>query len=284
MTRCMATATAVALFGVVFSWNAAAFAEQTPSSDSTSSPTTSSATSSSDNACYPPCRAGYLCHAAKCVSVCNPPCASGEVCIDGTRCEVETGSPAVAEPPPPIGPRSFADRDYSGLAFHMGFGGSVERNGVTHDLDTTLGVNIRGDIPIVRYLLIGPLVNFGSWRPDISGSSHGYYLDVDFYLRGRIPIDLDKLGLSFWAGIPIGLTLDFLGGNLGSGLDGFGIGWNVGVLVGAAVHFTPRFGMFTEMGWLQHKMSHDAGSGANTGSADFTLSQGIFNIGFIFSD
>jgi len=32
-------------------------------------------------------------------------------------------------------------------------------------------------------------------------------------------------------------------------------------------------------------MSHDAASGANgTGSADFRLSQGVFNIGFIFGD
>jgi hypothetical protein len=278
MTRCMASATAVALFGLVSSWNAAAFA-QGSSADSTSQ-TTSSAASNSDNACYPPCRAGFLCHAAKCVSVCNPPCASGEVCIDGTRCEQET--PAVAEPPAPLAPRGFADRDYSGLAFHMGFGGSVSRNGVSSDLDTTLGVSIRGDIPIIRYMLIGPLVNFGSWRPDISGSSHGYYLDIDFYLRGRIPIDLDKIGLSFWAGIPIGFTMNFLDGNLGAGLDGFGIGWNVGVLVGGAVHFTPRFGMFSEIGWLQHKMSHDGRDGSP--SADFTLSQGIFNIGFIFSD
>jgi hypothetical protein len=277
MTRCMASATAVALFGLVFWWSPAALAEQ---SSSTDSPATQSAASSSDNACYPPCRAGFLCHSARCISVCNPPCASGEVCIDGTRCEAST--PEVAEPPPPLGPRSFADRDYSALAFHMGFGGSVQRNGVTQDLDTTLGINVRGDIPIIRYILIGPLVNFGSWRPDVPGSSHGYYLDIDFYLRGRIPIDLDKIGLSLWAGVPIGLTLDFLDGNLGAGLDGFGIGWNVGVMVGGAVHFTPRFGMFTEIGWLQHKMSHDARSGAVTGSADFTLSQGIFNIGFIF--
>ncbi|HVW27223.1 MAG TPA: hypothetical protein VHC69_17775 [Polyangiaceae bacterium] len=279
MTRWLAHATAVAFLGFSFWWSSGARAQT-----STESAAPSSAPAR-DDACFPPCRAGFICHAARCVSMCNPPCASGEVCVDGTRCEREVTAPAVVEPPPPpLEPRTFADRDYTALAFHLGFGGSVERNGVSQNLDTTLGFNIRGDVPVIRYMLIGPLLTFGSWRPDVAGSSHGYYLDVDFYLRGRIPIDLDKIGLSLWAGVPIGLTMDFLGGNLGSGLDGFGIGWNVGVLVGAAVHFTPRFGMFTEIGWLQHKMSHDASSGATSGSADFRLSQGVFNIGFIFGD
>src|SRR4249920_599093 len=129
MTRCMANPTAVALFGLVFSWNAAAFAAPGETAEPAPAQATSSAATSPDNACYPPCRAGFLCHQSRCVSMCNPPCASGEVCVDGTRCERETSAPAVAEPPPPpLAPRGFADRDYTALAFHLGFGGSVERN------------------------------------------------------------------------------------------------------------------------------------------------------------
>jgi hypothetical protein len=278
-----------AIFVVALSWNVAAYADTAaPGAAATAATPAAAATSpaadaSGDMTCYPPCRAGYLCHQAACVSMCNPACPAGEVCVDGTRCEREASPPQVMEPPPPpLAPQDFADRDYSAIAFHLGFGGSVERSGVTRDLDTTLGFNIRADIPVFRYMLIGPLLDFGAWRPDGPGSSRNYYLDVDVFVRGRIPIKLDKIGLSLWAGVPIGLTLDFLGSQEGASLDGFGLGWNVGVMFGGAIHFTNRFGMFTEIGWLQHKMSHDASSGS--GSTDFRISQGIWNIGFILGD
>jgi len=259
---------------------------QSTTTEERSSATNASTAPGGDNACYPPCRAGYLCHEAKCVSMCNPACPAGEVCVDGTRCEREASPPSVMEPPPPppLKPRGFADRDYSAIGFHLGFGGSVERNGTSRDLDTTLGFNIRADIPVYRYLLIGPFLNFGAWRPDVAGSSpsRNYYLDVDVFVRGRIPIELDTIGLQLWAGIPVGLTLDFLGNTEGAALDGFGLGWNIGVIFGVAIHFTNRFGMFTEIGWMQHKMSHDASS--RPGSADFRLSQGVWNIGFVLGD
>ncbi|HEX4340076.1 MAG TPA: hypothetical protein VH062_29415 [Polyangiaceae bacterium] len=283
-----------AVFGVALSWNVAAYADTaapgiaatqaTPATTQAApAPSSSPVGISADTSCYPPCRAGYLCRNAACVSMCNPPCPAGEACVDGTRCEREASPPSVMEPPPPpLEPMSFADRDYSAVAFHLGFGGSVKRSGVNRDLDTTLGFNLRGDIPVFRYMVIGPLLNFGAWRPDVSGASRNYYLDVDVFLRGRIPIQLDKIGLQLWAGVPIGLTLDFLSDQEGTNLDGFGLGWNFGVMFGGAIHFTNRFGMFTEIGWLQHRFTHDASSGS--GSTDFRVSQGVWNIGFILGD
>lgn len=236
-----------------------------------------------DTACYPPCRAGYLCHEKQCVSMCNPACPPDRVCVDGTRCELPSTT-ASEPPPPPLAPSSFADRSYQAIGFHLGFAGTVDRNGVSRDLAATLGANIRGDFPVFRYMLVGPLIQFGAWRPQASGEaeSRNYYVDIDLYLRGRIPIELDSIGLSVWAGVPIGLTLDFLGNDQGAGLDGFAVGWNVGVMVGVSIHFTKKFGAFTELGWLQHKSSHDFSAGS--GSVDFTLGQGVMNVGFIFGD
>jgi hypothetical protein len=275
----------------LLSWNATALAAppppDTPPPAVTPAPQApggepAAAAKDSSAACYPPCRAGYLCHEARCVSICNPPCLEGQSCVDGTRCEAPVSEP----PPPPMASNSFMDRSYSALAFHMGFAGSVERNGVSRDLAATLGVNLRADIPVVRYLLVGPLIQFGAWRTQTpSGGQtpdHNYYLDIDLYVRGRIPIQLDTIGLSVWGGVPIGLTMDFLGDDEGAGLDGFAVGWNVGAMAGAGIHFTKKFGMFTEFGWMQHKMSHDFSSGS--GSADFWMGQGVFNIGFIIGD
>lgn len=159
----------------------------------------------------------------------------------------------------------------------------MEATGPKRDLDTTLGFNIREDIPLVRYLLIGPLFQFGAWRADSPGPapSRSYYVDVDLFVRGRIPIELEPIGLELWGGVPIGLSLSFLGSGAYDPLESFGVGWNVGVLFGGAVHFTKNFGLFTEIGWLQHRMSHDQHTGP--GSVDFVLRQGNFNIGFVFS-
>jgi hypothetical protein len=128
------------------------------------------------------------------------------------------------------------------------------------------------------------MFQFGAWRPDVSGEapSRNFYFDIDFFLRGRIPIEADPVAFQLWAGIPIGLSLSFLGEEAAETAEGFGLGWNIGILFGGAVHFTKKFGMFAEIGWMQHKMSHELAVGS--GDVDFRLSQGNFNIGFVFGN
>jgi hypothetical protein len=165
------------------------------------------------------------------------------------------------------------------LGFHYGFSGDAEQDGVTNPMASTFGFNLRGDVPIERYLVLGPLIQFGAWRPDTSPApSRNYYVDVDLYMRARLPITTSSMNLQLWAGVPIGLTLDFLGGEVG-GATGGGFGWNVGAMLGGAVHFTPKFGLFTEIGWTQHKMAHAADP-----DVDFRLTQWILNVGFVFAE
>ena len=110
------------------------------------------------------------------------------MCVDGTRCEL-AASGAPYEPPPPLEPKGFAERSDSAIGFHLGFGGSVRRAGIDADLDPTLGFNLRSDFPVLRYLVLGPLIQFGAWRPS-AASDRDYYLDVDLFVRGRLPIEL----------------------------------------------------------------------------------------------
>jgi hypothetical protein len=232
-------------------------------------------------ACFPACREGYVCARGQCVSRCNPPCPAGQSCVQGRRCEDAPTSPADGyEPPAPPRPKSALDRSHDLIGLHLGLGGSEELNGSSEDMATTYGVNLRADYPVARYLLIGPLFQFGAWRPDVEHSTYDYYTDIDLYLRGRVPIDQGSLGLQVWAGIPVGLTLSFLGGDHAALFNDAGFGWNIGVLVGAAIHFTREFGLFTELGWMQHKMSH--GSAVNGGEdGGFRLSQTNLNLGFV---
>lgn len=214
-----------------------------------------------------------MCSESRCVSLCNPPCPSDQVCVDGSRCEYGPPAKGVHEPPPPRR-IPFQERTHSMVAFHYGFPSDLELNDQTTSTESVLGVNLRSDVPVAGYLLVGPMLEFGSYEP-------GYYFDLDFYARARVPIDAKSLQLQIWAGVPVGLTFSFLSGEFAQDLEGFSLGWNIGVLLGGAVHFSRQFGIFSEGGWQQHRMTHDRVGG---GSLSIVLKPWIWNIGFVFRD
>ena len=54
------------------------------------------------DACFPACRAGYLCHEGRCISACNPPCEAGQVCTATGECAAATPSSSPPRPPPMV--------------------------------------------------------------------------------------------------------------------------------------------------------------------------------------
>jgi hypothetical protein len=230
-------------------------------------------------ACFPACREGFTCHQGQCISLCNPPCPAGLECVAGRRCEPPVPQSTASQPyePPPPPAKGFEDRSHTLLGFHLGFPGNLDIDGQDRDLDTTLGFNLRADAPIAKYVLIGPMIQFGSWRPDVAPSvSHNYYIDLDLVLRFRAPITTSNLNYQLWVGMPIGLSVDVLGGDAPDA--SLGLGWNVGVLFGGAVHFTPKFGLFAEVGWEQHRISHSQDPKPDL---DFKLQQALMNLGIV---
>jgi hypothetical protein len=107
--------------------------------------------------------------------------------------------------------KPFEDRGFFMLGFHYGFSGNAEfDSGVQSSapLASTYGFNLRGDVPIERFLVLGPLFQFGAWRADTTPEpSPSYYIDVDLYIRARLPIATQSTNFQFWAGVPIGLTV-----------------------------------------------------------------------------
>jgi len=209
----------------------------------------------------------------------------------GARCEFAApgSSIPIREPPLPPPVKPFADQGFFMLGFHYGFPGNVEfepsANAFTGSLAPTFGFNLRGDVPVERFLVLGPFFQFGSWRPDIAPTgnapvpSRSYYIDADLYIRGRLPITSGSTNFQLWLGVPIGLTFDILGSDTAT-TSGAGLGWNVGVLGGGAVHFTPKLGLFAEIGWLQHKVTHDA----DPQNIYVRLAQWNLNVGFVFRE
>jgi hypothetical protein len=205
--------------------------------------------------------------------------------MGGRRCEFAAPgfSGPIREPPLPPPAKHFADGSFAMLGFHYGFSGDVETEmasvASSSPLASTYGFNLRGDVPIERYLVLGPLIQFGTWRPDVNPApSRSYYIDIDLYIRGRIPITTKSANFQVWAGVPIGLTFALLGPEL-PGISEAGLGWNVGFLGGGAVHFTPKIGVFAEMGWVQHKATH----GGDPDSFYVRIAQWIFNVGLVFA-
>ena len=228
-------------------------------------------------ACFPACRDGFTCYQQKCISLCNPACPAGLECVEGRRCEPPLPSSAQSrpyEPPaPPVKP--FNSRSHSLLGFHLGFPGSLNRDGADQNLDTTLGFNLRTDVPVADYVLLGPMLQLGSWRPE-NATGHSYFIDLDLVLRFRAPITTSNFNYQLWLGMPIGLSASLPGSNFAD--TDFGIGWNIGVLFGGAVHFTPKFGLFGEVGWEQHRLTH-----ARQGQSDLDLKlqQALLNLGIV---
>lgn len=189
-------------------------------------------------------------------------------------------APRVYEPPPPPPPpvKSFESRSHTLFGFHLGFAGDLERDGRDESLATTLGFNVRADAPVAKYLLLGPMLQLGVWQPDVTpDQSSNYRVDLDLVVRLRLPISHASTNFQLWTGVPIGFTINVLGDDIPN-VSGAGVGWNFGLLLGGAVHFTPKLGLFAELGWLQHKVSHKAEIGQDL---DLRLTQWCFNVGFV---
>jgi hypothetical protein len=239
--------------------------------------TPAAATTTAPAACFPACRDGFTCYQQKCVSLCNPPCPDGLECVAGRRCEPPLPSVAAARPdePPPPPVKPFASRSHSLFGFHLGFPGNLNQDGKDQDLATTLGFNLRTDVPVADYVLLGPMLQLGSWQPE-SATGHSYFVDLDLVLRFRAPITTSKFNYQLWLGMPIGVSVGVPGSNFADA--DFGIGWNVGVLFGGAAHLTSKFGLFGEVGWEQHRLTH---ARQDQSDLDLKLQQALLNLGIV---
>lgn len=249
--------------------------------------------------CSPPCRSGFMCLQNECVSRCNPPCPNNQVCTDDGECiqPPQTApvmpipvqptpvtpqpqpTPQPTTPPPPAQQEeTFYDSSHVAAGMHFGIGGTKKNQFEHEDLGPTLGLYLRYDLSLGRFLALSPMFQLGGWKPSSGDEKRHWYSDYDLMIRGRFALDSGTTGIEAYLGLPIGFTMSFIDE---AGIDGVGFGWNIGLVVGAIVYLGNRFGLNLEVGWLMHKFSHDAGGpfGANV---DFTVSQAVFNLGLVF--
>jgi len=89
----------------------------------------------------------------------------------------------------------------------VGAGGEAELSSggfsISNDLDATVGLGARVAVPLVKYLLVGGLFEWGSFKADNS-NDRDHLLDVDAFIGGRYVLDVEGMPLELHALFTIG--------------------------------------------------------------------------------
>jgi opacity protein-like surface antigen len=180
------------------------------------------------------------------------------------------------------------DDPYLAVGLMLGLGGEVEIenasvsgpggeimfdpvNNPEADAEVGIGGGAQYIYPLHRYFALGGKFALLSWRSD-SDAEGGRNLAFDIALvpQGRLPL---SAAVELYLSVPIGVTLDLLNEVETSSMlaaplvtggveAGAGFGFNLAALVGARFALAREFGIFTELGYSLHGVSHDVDANA----------------------
>lgn len=159
------------------------------------------------------------------------------------------------------------------------------RNNV--DLEPSVGFDLRGELPVLDFLVIGAWFEFLS--TEIEGSGAGTEREESFgfdaYVRGRWVFEAiaATLFVEPYVLLPIGFTIAVLPDDDGSG-DDVWPGWNTAVLLGAQVLHASGFGGYLEIGW-RHSEVYQERAAPPFGTFDISLilNEMALNFGVVYA-
>ncbi len=160
----------------------------------------------------------------------------------------------------------------------LGFGGEAEissdAGSASFDLDPTVGVGLRYQLPVSDLLSVGGLFEFRSFEEDQSTDRQSV-LDLDLFLKASYGIVLGSRDLELYGLVPVGLSIGPTDDDLDALGASTGFGFNLGLLAGAQLLVTENVGLFVEMGWRRHQVFYDS----RFGDFDVTANQFAMNLG-----
>ena len=164
------------------------------------------------------------------------------------------------------------------LLFRLGFAGklSVDALGLPRasvDADTSPGIDFRVDVPVFRFITLGPVISIYAVRPVFPRLDRNPIVDISAFLKGRYPFLLGRKKGELYGMFQGGFSMVFLRKS-SNAPDRFGPGWNVGLAFGFQVLLARHFGLLTEIGWLRSQGNFDGGN--------LIANQGVWRIGFVF--
>lgn len=169
----------------------------------------------------------------------------------------------------------------------LGFAGEVDTDtdgaDFEYDLDPSVGFDLRGELPVLDFLVIGAWFEFLSVEPDAFGWDREETFSFDAYARVRWVFEIiDRtLFVEPYVMLPVGFSLAVLPEVGGDG-DEVYPGWNISVLLGAQLLHASGVGGYLEIGWRHIEVYGDDVT-AFGGDVSHAANEMAFNLGFVYA-
>ncbi|MBX3250752.1 MAG: hypothetical protein KF901_26470 [Myxococcales bacterium] len=141
-------------------------------------------------------------------------------------------------------------------------------------LNASLGLGLRFEYPIMKYLSVGVLWELLSMRVD--GRRNAIGMDTDLWIKGRYVFGITtRLDVEAYVGVPIGLS--WMRTSEGAlSIANPGVGLNTGFHTGATAIIDGRFGVFLDLGMRHRRIYTDTAVGTDL---TLSMSQFAWNVG-----
>jgi hypothetical protein len=175
------------------------------------------------------------------------------------------------------------DDPYFGVELMLGFAGKVSleagsvqvgnttvtatnSNSTKYNAEVGIGGGLLYMHPLHRYFALGGRLAIQTWRSNSNADTgRNIAFDLSVIPQGRVPLSRT---VELYLSVPVGLTLDLLNEidasvnfpNLMSGASvdaDAGFGWNLGFMFGSRFAVSRDVGLFAEIGYSLHHVSHD---------------------------
>lgn len=149
------------------------------------------------------------------------------------------------------------------------------------NLDPSVGFDLRVELPVLDFLVIGGQFEFLGILTDTSGAEREETFGFDAYVRLRWAFDVtDSFVIEPYVLLPIGFSMAVLPDGDD---DRVWPGWNTAVLGGAQFIHDSGFGGYLELGW-RHAEAYDHRTVAGGDvDASLILNELALNIGFVYA-
>lgn len=138
------------------------------------------------------------------------------------------------------------------------------------------GLGLRLEIPVHKYVVVGPLLDYHVLNPDnigILGIDNFHALTFGVWSKGRYVLDLAGHPFEVYIGIPMGLSI-YVSDN--AGVD-TGVSVSIGLMFGAQLFLNDRIGFLFETGFRRDGFRDriDGGNDIRYRTVQFVMNAGI---------
>jgi hypothetical protein len=151
------------------------------------------------------------------------------------------------------------------------------------DLDPSVGFDLRVEVPVLDFLVIGAQFEFLGILTDASGAEREEMFGFDGYVRLRWAFDVTSdFVIEPYLFLPLGFAMAVLPDDDGSG-DDIWPGWNTGAMAGAQFIHDSGFGGYLELGWRHAEAYYDTSVFGVSVDASLILNELALNVGFVYA-